>query len=225
MDFLKPLEDWGKYLEGEFGKAHSTYPGSRYCYHFAGYYSPRPQSQEDLQGFLDEVEKVLISYEFSGEERPWYMRAFGLYLSRCINESSDEFIELRTVGCWDFLGYRNIKELRIDGNVGHNLGAEQEGFIELKGNARNWTGNRMKDGEIAVAGNVGVGTGRSMKGGKIHVEGRAMDAIGTYMEGGEIHIEGEVEIRKFVATKMKGGEINIDGSFEKEDRRTHIIKR
>jgi len=75
-----------------------------------------------------------------------------------------------------FLGYQNPQKLhlRVEGNLGHNTGAEMEG------------------GEIIVEGNCEALTGETMKGGKIVVKGNCSSHAGSGMEGGVLILEGEV---------------------------------
>ena len=75
-----------------------------------------------------------------------------------------------------FLGYQNPQKLhlRVEGNLGHNTGAEMEG------------------GEIIVEGNCEALTGETIKGGKIVVKGNCSSHAGSGMEGGVLILEGEV---------------------------------
>ena len=101
----------------------------------------------------------------------------GLFLSALINMSKEDTYIVHTVGLnrpLNFLGYENVKNIIVNGDVGLRLG------------------NGMKQGTININGNAGSCLGERMAGGRITVNGETGDVLGGPCgnRGGEIHLNG-----------------------------------
>ena len=124
-----------------------------------------------------------------------------------------------------WLGYRNTKNLTIEGNIEACAGDKmQSGQIIVNGNVRGTgLGNFMEGGRIIVNGNMGTGVGIKMKNGEIIVNGNACANIGDNMQGGVIRINGDVSTGFLVGSSMKGGEIHVSGKLDLRGFDLHII--
>ncbi|MFA5831718.1 MAG: hypothetical protein WC878_07895 [Candidatus Paceibacterota bacterium] len=100
----------------------------------------------------------------------------------------------------------------IDGTgqdeIGRNLSTGKS--ILVKGDAGNWTGYSMSDGEIRVKGNAASKTGDHMSGGEIYIGGDAGWRTGDHMSGGEIHVEGDAGNE--TGHSMSSGKIHVKGA-------------
>ena len=101
----------------------------------------------------------------------------GLFLSALINMSKDDTYIVHTVSLnrpLNFLGYENVKNIIVKGDVGIGLG------------------NGMKQGTIKITGNADSCLGERMTGGRITVNGETGDAVGGLYgnRGGEIYLNG-----------------------------------
>ena len=116
----------------------------------------------------------------------------GYFISKLINESVDKEFKVHTIyleSLMDCLGYKNEKNLKINGNAGYGVGRNMKsGEIHVNGDAGNWVGQDMKSGEIHVKGNAGYGVGYNMNGGEIHVNGN-YKSLSTEIRGGDIYHE------------------------------------
>ncbi|MBS3094012.1 hypothetical protein J4456_05540 [Candidatus Pacearchaeota archaeon] len=120
----------------------------------------------------------------------------GYFLSKLINESNDEDFVIHTnylEKLIDCIGYKNIKNLTINGNAGDWVGYKNIKNLTINGNAGDWVGYEMENGRIEVNGNAGGWVGEQMKNGNITINGNVGDLVGYGMEDGEIHINGEYE--------------------------------
>ena len=116
------------------------------------------------------------------------------------------------------LGYRNSKNLIIEGNLVNHVGDNMlSGSIVMRGYYNGGVGLGMENGTITVEGKTGGPIGMNMLGGTIMVECCiGGDGIGMYMEGGTIVIRrGAVKGADGVGARMNGGYIqanaNVDG--------------
>jgi hypothetical protein len=92
------------------------------------------------------------------------------------------------------LGYRlrGRRELKIDGDVGDDVGTKLEGgFITVNGNAGDDVGSFMNRGSIVVNGDVEDNLGWKMHGGELSIKGKAGSNIAYLAEAGLIHIHKE----------------------------------
>jgi formylmethanofuran dehydrogenase subunit C len=163
---------------------------------------------KDLNPSSHDVERVanaLLDYQ----DIDYFDDLAGMFLSAIINAGTDEnyYLDLTKIKEPLSVGFENIKNVLIDGNVGSLAGmgmgngtliirgdAEDQlgvgmtgGLIFVTGNVGNLTGEDMLGGEIHILGNSGAYIGRGMKGGKIFVEKKLIWPIGEGMSGGEIH--------------------------------------
>ena len=156
----------------------------------------------------------------------------GLFLSALINRSEDSEFVIHTSHLSkpvNTLGYRNTKNIAVDGDVGHGVGSRmKDGSITIDGNADNKVGQRMGGGIIAVAGKAGDSIGHEMTGGIITVGGDAGESVGGWMQNGAITVRGYVgpgagkymragtiriggDAGDSVGTAMSGGTIIVEG--------------
>src|SRR4030095_2028059 len=142
-------------------------------------------SAEDVSRFC-----IMLS-EFT-QERNFSNKA-GVFLSALVNRGPEKAYTLHVshLGTVNHLGYANAKDLTIVGDAGDYLGSSMiEGEIILKGSARNYAGNEMKGGCIRIEEDAGRKTGYLMQGGLLVVEGNAEENLGHGMNGGTLHLKG-----------------------------------
>jgi hypothetical protein len=185
-------------------------------------------SAEDVETF-----SILLEGFQAGKNFPYKA---GLFLSALINSSKDtEFVihtaHLRPI---DYLGYRNTKNITVDGDIGNWVGAEMEsgaitvkgctgkhvgdfmgdGKIIVEGNAHGFVGQNMKKGSILVMGDANAMVGHRMKDGTIIVKGNSSGYVGYWMEGGVISVGGNVSqslAGEAVGWNMKNGIVTVSG--------------
>jgi len=128
-----------------------------------------------------------------------FSQASGIFLSALINNCTEDRFAIvakhfeEPVSC---IGYRNTKDIMIDGDAGDFVGLDMEG------------------GAIVVNGRAGREIGRGMRNGKIIVNGNAGDTVGRYMEGGEIRLEGDYYL---LSDNVRGGSIYHKGKLIVKD--------
>lgn len=138
----------------------------------------------------------------------------GMFLSYLIRFGKDDSYYIPTKHL-DFhiigLGYRNRKELVVDGDAGKDIGyAMEEGTIHVKGDVHERLGG-IGGGKLLVDGNVYGPHGNDMNGGTVIVRGNVHGGVGFHMAGGRIEVKGNAEN---LGLFMTGGEIHIEGDFE-----------
>ncbi|MDD5171804.1 MAG: hypothetical protein PHF60_02095 [Candidatus ainarchaeum sp.] len=121
-----------------------------------------------------DVEKFCVALvEFQGEEN--FEEKAGVFLSALMNHGTDEDYRIvtrhldRLLG---YIGYRNIKNITVEGDV------------------RDMLGNAMEGGRIVVNGNTGHDTAHAIHGGEIHINGDCKGLGDIY--GGMIHQNGKL---------------------------------
>lgn len=128
----------------------------------------------------------------------------GLFLSALINLHDGEAYTLPDLSVdigdghregLSYVGYRNEKDVTVEGTVGARAGM------------------LMRGGQLDVAGHAGADTGHGMEGGTIHVRGSAgglsFDSVGRGLEGGTLVVEGTVY--GDAAEGMQGGTFRLGG--------------
>ncbi len=119
----------------------------------------------------------------------------GLIISTMINMSKDADHLVFTNHLAeqpDVLGFKNTKDITIEGHAGTQLGFYMEaGVIVVNGNTGIMTGRDMKGGKIIIRKNAGRYLGDGMEGGVIVVSGNTGQDAGELMKGGEIIICGD----------------------------------
>lgn len=173
----------------------------------------------DFVGGLDE--------DIAERDKDWVS---GIYISAAINSSEEDFFTLPETENIEYLGYKNQKDIRIEGDVA-DIGSEmQEGEITVEGDVTGSAGHKMEDGEITVKGSTGRETGQKMQGGQILVEGDTGIHLGKEMTDGEIVVEGHAEdsvgyqmeegrievgsTGKQAGIEMSGGEVHVNGDAD-----------
>lgn len=136
----------------------------------------------------------------------------GLFISAAIDKAPADAVELPDLSGVDYVGYRGIKDVTVDGGVGDWCGEElMDGTLRVTADAGKWAGRAMYGGTLIVGGDADVYCGHSMEDGRITVEGdvRGSGRAGEGMEGGRITIRGHGGGR--VGQDMKGGLIHVEG--------------
>jgi hypothetical protein len=144
-------------------------------------------SAKDVESFSLALVEFQKEYEFSFKA--------GLFLSALINNCKDSEFVIHTSHLdesIDDLGYENIKDIIVEGDVGVGFG----------------TG--MKGGIIMVKGNAGALLGTDMEGGSITLKGNAGKWLANDMKGGEIHLYGDIER---IHGEVKHGKIFYNGKL------------
>jgi formylmethanofuran dehydrogenase subunit C len=162
----------------------------------------------DVEKFCKDIKPMQGEDDFSWKA--------GIMISALINSSvdSDFVVPVKLYNrrlC--LLGYRNRKNVYVDGDAGDGFAAE------------------MEEGIATVRGNVYGSVGASMKGGAVIAEQDVHGRVGPCMGGGEINIKGDVGILGYnygygnlspkkifigdpmfaVGLEMSGGFISIEG--------------
>ncbi len=177
---------------------------------------PYLQASELLKGVAytpQDVKKFCIALS-AYDERPEFPKKAGLFLSALVNCGSDIAYIIPTrqfsAPIHDF-GYKNVKNVIIEGSVGECLGHGMTGgSIVVEGDAGDHAAHRMKSGRIIVEGDAGFGAGH-IEGGELVVKGNAGHALGSMMEGGTVRLMGGPG--KNIGGYMRAGEIHLDGEM------------
>ncbi|NYZ74488.1 hypothetical protein H0O00_05065 [Candidatus Micrarchaeota archaeon] len=160
-----------------------------------------------------DVETFTIGLAGHQEENDFSDKA-GMFLSALMNSGKDSRYVIHTAHLQEMissLGYRNTKDIEIDGDLGSYTGDEMEsGTITVHGNVEDCLGFCMRGGRIFVERNADDEAGRGMEGGEIIIAGSVGDNLGGGMENGRIIVEGDAY--GSVGTSMKGGEVVVKGS-------------
>ncbi|NYZ74441.1 hypothetical protein H0O00_04830 [Candidatus Micrarchaeota archaeon] len=122
----------------------------------------------------DVVDFNLALVEFQGE-RDFIYKA-GLFLSALMNNSKDSEFVIHTnhlAESINFLGYKNTKNITVNGNAGNAVGGYMcGGSITIKEDAGDYTGQGMKGGEIRLLGDYKSISFHILSGGKIFHKGK-----------------------------------------------------
>jgi formylmethanofuran dehydrogenase subunit C len=185
---------------------------------------------KELEYTADDVWNFsLVLVEFQEEEK--FSFKAGDLLSALINNGREDNYVIDTQHLTDppyMLGYRNCKNITINGDVGPKVGFDMEGgsiivngdagwklgcgmmngSIIVKGDAEGEVGSSMRGGEIIVGGNTGERVGYLMLRGSITVNGNTGNDVGEMMRGGSITINGDVE--DWVGKNMDNGSITVN---------------
>lgn len=181
------------------------------------WHDQRPQitSDELHQEAMEIVEDIEVDSEmiadFVGGLDEYTVEDYvsAIYISAAINTSEEDFFTLPETENIDNLGFKNQKDIRIEGDVA-TVGREmQEGEITVEGDVAGDAGRRMEGGEITVEGSTGGETGQKMQGGQISVKGDTGKHLGREMSGGKIDVDGDADGQ--VAQGMTGGKLTIEG--------------
>jgi len=163
-------------------------------------------SAKDVENFS------LAMVEFQDEEG--FSRKAGYFLSALVNNCKDTDYVIHTQHLSqkiDCVGYRNTKNIIVNGNVNTIFGYEMSGgSITVNGNAGVDAGQRLLGGAIAINGNVDGSLGLGMEHGSITVNGDAKDYGGQLMNGGTIIVNGNVGDN--IGFNMAGGTIIVNGN-------------
>jgi hypothetical protein len=136
----------------------------------------------------------------------------GLFLSALINHCPERICVIHTSHLYEGiseLGFRNTKDIVVEGDVGLLVGFEMKGGrILVRGSGGNSAGRSLENGDIILEGNVCHAVGLSSRGGTITVKGDAGQEVGAWMDGGNIHIFGEISS---LSNDVQGGKIFHNG--------------
>jgi len=204
--YEKGLENLGIYLEDKLKIKIPEYEDDWYYIAKSSAPSKIPSNN------ITEFSLLLGEYE----NKKYFENFTGWYLSALINSSKEQDFKIFTnylTKTIDDIGYENVKNIDVNGNVGYGVGDEMKnGEITINGNAGEGVGWDMKNGKITVNGNAGDLVGDGMKNGKIIVNGNAGEGVGWNMKDGEITVNGNAG--NWVGWYMKGGEIHLNGDYE-----------
>jgi len=211
--YEKGLENFGLYEED---KLKIKIPEDEYWkYYIAKISAPLEIQSKEITEFsllLEEHENKTYFEDFTG-----------CYLSALINGSRDKDFKIITNYLSkniDDIGYKNRKNIDVNGNVEWGVGFEMErGEITINGNVEWGVGFDMEGGKITVNGNAGERVGWEMKDGEITVNGNAGERVGWFMEGGKIHLNGDYES---LSGYISGGNIYHKGKLIVENGRKLI---
>jgi hypothetical protein len=180
-----------------------------------------------------DIEKFSLMLRMFNQDSKFRWKA-GFFLSALINYSGDENFVVHTKALHtriDFLGFRNTKNILVNGSVGSKLGCSmKKGLMHINGDAKTWVGDGMKGGHVIIEGSVVSDVGIYMKGGAITVKGNVGSRVGCHMSGGRIDVEGSAQDvglgmsggtisvdthADLIGQDMKGGRINLEGTYGK----------
>ncbi len=121
----------------------------------------------------------------------------GIFLSALINNSKEENFDIILEHLFtniDYMGYKNIKNIKITGNVGCWAGdTMQKGLLTISGNTRENAGNNLCGGTIIIEGSTEEYAGSLMRTGKIIIKKKAGKYLGVDSKAGEIHVYGKIK--------------------------------
>jgi len=208
--YKEGLENFGLYRKGKLKI--EVLADERGEYYTAKSSAPSKTSSDNITEFSLLLEE---------HENKKYFESFtGFYFNALINSSKEQDFKIITnylSKTIHFIGYKNTKNIVVNGNAGQWVGSYmKDGEITINGNAGDWVGSYMKDGKITINGNAGWGVGGGMEDGKITVNGNVEDWVGWNMKNGEITIKGNAGWG--VGCRMKDGEIHLCGDYKGLDR-------
>lgn len=147
----------------------------------------------------DDVEQFSLLLARYQDHSSFFSRT-GSFISALVNTSPDAEFRVHTRSLEPFylshLGHANVKQLRIIGNAGSDLGEYMtKGKIVVEGNAMASLADHLRGGEIEVEGDIVMsekheGFPLFMLGGTIRIQGN-VDAIIRAPFIGEMHIAGD----------------------------------
>jgi hypothetical protein len=142
----------------------------------------RRYTGNDIQEFVVSLNGLL------GEEGRVARSRAGLFISALVNagDGHSYSIDLSGLPPQHHLGYRNVKNLVINGDVG------------------DWFGMHMGCGRAEVNGNVGYEAANSMEGGEIIIHGNAGNYLGGCMRGGLVIVDGDALVVGYTPTMNPG---------------------
>ncbi len=160
--------------------------------HFETHYSEMLGKIEGLGHSAEDVEKFMIALVGFQNEGNFSFKA-GLFLSALINGSPDTGFVINTYHLSEpihLLGYRNTKDVVVNGGAGDGLGCLMDGgTMIVNGHVGDVLADRMKRGSITVNGNTGNWAADEMEGGELHIHGVCTD-ISALFKGGKIYLGG-----------------------------------
>jgi hypothetical protein len=161
-------------------------------------------SAHDIEGFSILLEGLQFEWNVGkySKYHEEFMRETGILFSALVEagEERDYVIHTRQLESpLDFIGWKNRKNVIIDGEVGTDAG------------------NSMRGGSLLIKGYADQDLGIYMEGGKITLEGRGYGTVGLNMRGGIIEVHGGYAPFPFdtriprIGHGMTGGEIHMHG--------------
>ncbi len=141
-------------------------------------------SARDVESFSVALSRFIRGHPFKA----------GVFMSALINNCPGNDFILHTRHYEEqfmILGYKNTKDIMVEGDAGNNAGFLMEGgSVTVDGDAGERAGEMMTGGRLLIRGDCGDDLGRAMRGGRIIVEGNPMGSVGDHMMSGEIRLEG-----------------------------------
>lgn len=170
-------------------------------------------SVEDVLAFS------LMLEQFDGGKGP--KLELSAFLSAIINAGRDACYSLsmhHTDGDYPYLGYRNVKDITIEGDI-DSIGEHMRGGHVFVAGSAEHIGQHMEGGRITVSGDC-HSLGSQMKGGEILVKGNvrmgtrgrgSYCGVGFDTSGGSIEVAGDCEN----VANVSQGEVSIGGDVKK----------
>jgi hypothetical protein len=181
-------------MKEAWGKCSASHDG----YLFGEHYAAMLDSIKELECCAKDVEAFSVQLAEFQHENEFPAKA-GLFLSALINNSKDTVFTIQTYHLHtkiDVIGYRNRKDIVVNGGAGHCVGREMKsGTITVNGNVGECLGDHMSYGKITVNGNAGMWVGDEMDGGELRINGRCSD-ISPLLRGGKVYFNGELLLSK-----------------------------
>ena len=150
-----------------------------------------PYSARDVEDFS------IVLAGFQGGE--FFPTKAGLCLSALINNGDEDDYVVHTTAFAEpiiSIGYRNTKNITVEGNAGHYVGDEMEaGKIIVNGNVGDDVGWYMKGGSITVVGDAGYSVGGHMSDGELRINGSFKEISQNFLSGKIFH-RGELIVNK-----------------------------
>lgn len=186
------------------------------------------QMYADACKLLDEHDAPL-----SNETIDWYCRYEeldgydGLFVSAMLDGADEGEMQLPDMDGVHYLGYRNTKDIVVDGGTGSSPAAEMSGGrMHIKGDVGRRAGYEMQGGTVIVEGDAGRNAGKEMHGGDMEIHGSVGEQPGFLMKRGSITIhEGSPE---GIGTLIeRGAEVYVEdvGSLDENMRNGRVYEK
>ncbi len=181
------------------------------------YFSPGPQAvQREMAGWdytVQDIEEFIAGIAKYQDAKRYHARA-GLFISSLVNHAKEDKITL-DLGhldvLFDFLGYKNRKDLTIIGNIGSHCFQDVEtGRGHVEGDALDFFGAQQHGGSISISGDARDDAGYKKDGGSLLVN-NVRNRTGEGMTGGILQINGMSGI--MTGHNSKGGHIIINNRW------------
>jgi len=167
----------------------------------------------DIPNSANDIQAIIVAIGAFQHEEDFGEKA-GMLLSALMNSSPEHSLTITTRNLGvkpDGLGYRNVKKIVVEGDVGYGIGCfMQDGELIVNGRAGHDAGLFMHGGRVIIKGDTGPFPASCMLGGELIIEGNAQHCPGSEMSGGSVIIKGDVT--ENLGWWMDGGSITVFGN-------------